>query len=54
MYLIDDLLNNQKYIDNMWVILRPENYKYRSIKQKIKEAWAIFKGNAEAIKFYKQ
>jgi len=51
---IDGLVNNATQIDNKWVIARPENYKYRSLIERIKDAWFVFTGRYEAIKFYKQ
>jgi len=52
LYIIDDLLCNRVEVSpGKWVIARPINYKYRSITQRIKEAWAVFTGEAEAVKF---
>jgi len=52
LYIIDDLLCNRvEASPGKWVIARPINYKYRSITQRIKEAWAVFTGEAEAVKF---
>ena len=48
------LLNITKEIDNKWVIARPENYKHRSIWEKLKDCWGVFTGKLEAIEFYKQ
>ena len=39
------------FINNKWVPARPINYKYRSFKKKVKEAWAVFIGKAEAFKW---
>jgi hypothetical protein len=54
MYKIDNLLGETKCIDNKWVILRPINYRYRSIIQRLYDAWLVFTGKCEAIEFYKQ
>ena len=32
-----------------WYPARPLNYQYRSFWQRIKEAWAVFTGRAEAF-----
>ena len=42
----------QTCIDGMWVKARPINYK--SLKSRIKAALEVLKGNADAVKFYKQ
>ena len=42
----------QTYIDGMWVKARPINYKY--LRLRIKSAIEVLKGNADAVKFYKQ
>ena len=44
----------QVCIDGKWVLSRPENYKYRSLMTKIKDAFGVFVGKYEAVKFYKQ
>jgi hypothetical protein len=41
-------------IDGKWVLARPINWKCRTLSERIKEAWAVFTGKAEAITFYKQ
>jgi hypothetical protein len=41
----------QVYINGKWVIARPVNYKYRSIKVKFIEAWNVFIGKAEAFRW---
>jgi hypothetical protein len=53
-YLIDNLIDNKVEIDSKWVIARPTNYKFRSLKQRITNAYSVFKGKADAIRFYKQ
>ena len=39
----------QAEINGKWVPARPENYKYRTILQRLREAWAVFVGKAEAF-----
>jgi len=36
-------------INGKWIPARPINYKCRTLKQRIKEAYAIFIGKAEAF-----
>lgn len=36
-------------INGKWVPARPINYKYRSLREKFKDAWAVFRGKAEAF-----
>ena len=36
-------------INGKWVPARPLNWKHRSLKQKLKEALAVFNGKAEAF-----
>ena len=38
-------------INGKWVPARSENWKYRSLKEKIKDSWAVFTGTAEAFKW---
>lgn len=37
------------YINGKWVPARPVNWKYRTLKQRIKEAWYVFTGKADAF-----
>jgi len=47
-----DLLHGiQTEIDGMWVVARPIK---DGIWQRIKDALEVIKGNADAVKFYKQ
>ena len=39
----------QVNINGKWVPARPENYKYRSLFQRISEAWGVFTGRADAF-----
>lgn len=46
----DSLVNtNSAQINGRWVPCRSENYKFRSLKTRIKEAWAVFSGKADAF-----
>lgn len=51
-HIIDDLVNTKTEIKpGIWVIARP--YKSSVIKR-IKNAWKVLKGEAEAVKFIDQ
>ena len=52
--LIDSFYQNHAKIDGKYWVARPLNYKLRSVRQRIKEAWGVFTGKYEAVKFYKQ
>lgn len=39
----------QANINDKWVPARPENYKFRSLRQRIREAWAVLAGRADAF-----
>ena len=47
--LIDSAAENHTNIGEKWVPARPINWKYRSLRQRIREAWAVFAGKAEAF-----
>jgi hypothetical protein len=47
--LIDSVNSTQAEINGKWVPARPINYKCRSFSEKIKDAWAVFSGKAEAF-----
>lgn len=51
MYKLENLQNIdvQAEIDGEWVPARPLNWQYRSLKQRIKEAYAVFTGKADAF-----
>jgi len=36
-------------INGKWVPARPLNYKYRTLQQRIKEAWYVFIGKADCF-----
>lgn len=40
-----------KQINNKWVACRPMNYQFRSLKERIKEAWLVFIGKCDALKW---
>lgn len=39
----------QAGINGKWVPARPLNYRYRTLKERITEAWKVFIGRAEAF-----
>lgn len=47
----DTLNENQTYINQKWVIARPM---LQPFLMRLKDAIQVIKGNAEAVKFYKQ
>ena len=49
--LIQESNENQANINGKWVPARPENYKFRTYGQRLKEAWAVFTGKADAFKW---
>lgn len=51
MMYIDDYVGQHAEINGKWVIARPVNYKCRTLFERIKEAWAVFTGKAEAVRF---
>lgn len=53
-YTIDCLVDTYTKIEGKWVIARPVNYKYRSFKERLCDAWAVFSGKADAVKFIRQ
>ena len=50
-YLIDDLSDTKTCVDGEWVIARPINYKYRGFTERFKDAWLVFVGKADAVRF---
>jgi len=44
-------LDTQAEINGKWVPARPENYKFRSFREKLKDALAVFSGEAEAFRW---
>ena len=54
LYSIENLIHTasstQTQLSNgKWVCARPVNYKYDSIFERIKHAWLVFTGKADAI-----
>ena len=47
--LIAHASSTQVLINGKWVSARPLNWKYRSFRQRLKEAWSVFVGKAEAF-----
>jgi len=47
--LIKSASSTQTEKDGKWVPSRPINWKYRTLPEKIKEAYAVFTGKAEAF-----
>jgi hypothetical protein len=51
----DHLNENKVCIDGRWVVARPlPFYGLYGLWMKIKDAWKVVKGEADAVKFYKQ
>lgn len=42
---------SKAFIKGKWVAARPINYKYRTLKEKLTDAWNVFTGKAEAFKW---
>ena len=47
--LIESSASNSTEINGRWVPSRPINWKYRTLWRRIKEAWAVFTGKADAF-----
>ncbi len=52
--LIEFCGQNRANINGKWIAARPLNWKFRSLKERIKDALAVFRGTAEAFKWYQQ
>jgi hypothetical protein len=53
MHKADEIMTYpQTCIDGMWVKARPINYKW--LRRRIKSAWMVLTGKADAVIFYKQ
>lgn len=50
-YLIDSYTNQRKEIDSKWVISRPLSGPFIT---RLKDAWLVICGKADAVRFYKQ
>ena len=51
MLYIESLLDDKKCIDGLWVVARPLT---ASLMNRIKDAWQVILGKADAVTFYKQ
>ncbi len=49
MITTDTLTAASANINGKWVPARPINYRYRSLLERIREAWAVFAGKADAF-----
>jgi hypothetical protein len=60
MHKIDDLLKDtqvpQSYIDGLWCVARPENFKrkHTTFIFRLREALNVLTGKAETLYYYKQ
>ena len=34
-----------------WILARPSNYKYRTFLERLKEAWSVFVGKYDSLKW---
>lgn len=48
-WLIENAVENQTQINGRWVPARPINWKYRSLKEKLRDAWMVFIGRADCF-----
>jgi len=50
-YRLEDLTDRSTLteIDGKWVIARPINYKYESLRERFKAAWEVFRRRADAF-----
>ena len=44
-----DVNQNMAQINDKWVPARPMNSAYRSFRERVRDAWAVYKGKAEAF-----
>jgi len=53
MWMLRNLINHSNgcstQINGNWVPARPLNYRHRGFFQRLREAWAVFTGKAEAF-----
>ena len=49
--LIEHAQSTRVFENGKWISARPVNHKYRSLPQRIKEAWAVFTGEADAVRW---
>lgn len=52
-YTLKELINtcneNSAEINGKWVPARPINYKYSSLKEKLKECWLVLRGKVDTV-----
>ena len=46
-----DSQNTLKEINGKWVPARPINYRFRTLRERIRDAWAVFTGRADAFRW---
>ncbi len=59
MHVIDSLIDNRTEItssmgNKKWVVARPINYRYRTLKERIIDSWWVLTGKADAVTFIEQ
>ena len=54
MYTIDSLDDKALLPDGRWVLARPLNYQHRTLRAKLRDAWSVFTGKADAITWTEQ
>ena len=47
--LIESTNQNHVCINEKWVPARPINYRYRSLRERMRAAWAVFVGRADSF-----
>lgn len=52
--LVETSQECQVKIDGKWVIARPINYRVDTIWDRLRDAWSVLTGKAEALFYYKQ
>ena len=54
-YKIEDLVatapHNLVEKDGRYIFARPDNWRYRNLIERIKDAWTVFTGKADAVKW---
>lgn len=48
---VDDLTTTQVCINGQWVVARPENYKHEPFLWRLRSAWLVLIGKADAVVF---
>jgi len=53
MYRLSQLMNREwpqaEHARGVWFPARPENEDYRPLRERVREAWAVFRGRASAF-----